>query len=202
MEVRVWEKFLGTDDCETCGTNFNEITIDAEDDKWIVQVLVGCYGGGHHEGSRAEAVAYLRERWGHLIDGDELDRLETKVDEAVVETWTFPLQVTEFADDSFVDHEYLDHVGDLEVSRLNDEWHVIVNTMHIDFLKSTHYADGTWDDIVKWFSESGHLYMSADRLQTALQEIKAGMTCDRPHREQCCTGHGTHSTPHRQCILR
>lgn len=67
--------------CDTCGTSWNELTIDIDDDgQWEATLTVGCYGRARYEGDRAGLIEWLREDCAFAVAPDVLrraiDRLE------------------------------------------------------------------------------------------------------------------------------
>ena len=93
--------FLGADDCETCGSNYNELNVAIQHGKrphFDVSFRIGCYGGDGYEGySRRDAFAKLQQiadEWSHLFEGDlekqliyimgkvQAGRFESEVDSA------------------------------------------------------------------------------------------------------------------------
>lgn len=93
--------FLGVDDCETCGSNYNELNVAIQHGKrphFDVSFRIGCFGGLSYDGySRAQAFRALQQiadEWSHLFEGDlekqliyimgkvQAGRFESEVDSA------------------------------------------------------------------------------------------------------------------------
>jgi hypothetical protein len=70
-------------DCETCGTSYDELTVEFDDDgAWEGRLSVGCYGGGEIVGTRAEVVGWLRSEAADLVEADVLEDAISKIESA------------------------------------------------------------------------------------------------------------------------
>ena len=76
--------FLGVDDCETCGSNYNELNVAIQHGKrphFDVSVRIGCYGGDGYEGySRREGD--LEKQLIYIMGKVQAGSFESEVDSA------------------------------------------------------------------------------------------------------------------------
>lgn len=80
----LWEVFIDSYDCETCGFNSEEAQVERGGDLWQAYVKVGCYGGGSVvDVTRDEVLEFLAD-WKHVVGQNFIDRVASKEPDSIV----------------------------------------------------------------------------------------------------------------------
>lgn len=163
-----WERFLGSDDCETCGTNFDGITLEWAFDLnlWELRVSVGCYGGGSANGPSAEVLDYVTTNWSHLLTSQDLADFKRVLKSAVPQSWTFPAGLSDDPED---------RVGVLEVQRLDDNWEGWLDAK-VDDAFEYRSSEGPWRTVRGWIlTEIGPEYLNPGEAEKLITEVESAM---------------------------
>lgn len=156
--MKAWERFLGSDNCETCGTNFNEIILEwlFEEGTWEITVQVGCYGGGQKRGNASDILDYVHLHWIHLLERHDTVELQQVLENAKTQSWQFQIDPA---------GSPVDATGVLEIQRIDDCWESLLNSQ-VDDSSEFSSHEGSWSTLRQWIQdEIADNYMSA--VQTA-----------------------------------
>lgn len=190
----VWNRILGSSDCELCGVNIDQVSVEwlPEGNCWEATLQVGCYGGDQVQGTGAELIDYIIDHWAQVLSGTDLQDLKRTLENTVCQYWNIPL-----------DEGQVEGVaGDLNVERLDGQWDVEF-AVEVDGVPDFESVRGSWGKVRQWLlNDAGPNYLHQNVLEKVVARVESETTCENDHAQVCCTTHGTHATPHRQCIMR
>ena len=80
---------IGGSDCETCGWNPEDITVEADKDTrtWSVRASIGCYHGWYVDSTQDDALSILRGELKHTTSDTEITDEVLRLIAAAVAEW-------------------------------------------------------------------------------------------------------------------